>query len=232
MKNSLYKNYAIVYGLVDPETNQVRYVGKSLTGIHRAYDHWTPSSIKEGNTPKNNWIKRLKNKGTKYKVSILFAIEHSKFNNKQDLNEFIYNKEHEIMNEYTGLLNLCDGGVGSPGRKVSEQTREKMIAAGKKRDLSYLAEYSKRTEAEKAFTKQRRIEKLKQRKRAIPGAEFNYKKLRGERIIAKNCSGEEIIGFYTKRDAAKVVGGKCSHTGISRAIKQKSIYYGYYWENA
>jgi hypothetical protein len=51
---------------------------------------------------------------------------------------------------------------------------------------------------------------------------------RGDRLIAKDINGNEIIGFYAIRKAAELIGGKCSHTGIRNAIKNKSIYYNFY----
>ena len=223
-----YKQYGIIYGLVDPNTNNIRYVGKSLTGIDRAYHHYTPSSIKEGNTPKNNWIKRLRNNNQKYKVVILFAIEHNKYN-KNDLNDILYSKEQELISSTENLLNLCDGGCGAPNRLVSKETRKKMSVSAKKRDFSYLVKYSIRSDKEKLETKLRNKEKLKARDRKVPGSRFNDSKNRGKKVIAISENGIQI-GFFASRIAASFIGGKCSHTGIRFAIENKTKYYGFHWE--
>jgi hypothetical protein len=36
----------IIYGLVDPETEELRYIGKSSTGMSRPKKHFYPSTLK------------------------------------------------------------------------------------------------------------------------------------------------------------------------------------------
>lgn len=226
-----YKNYAIVYGLIDPFTHEIKYIGKSVSGIERAHQHWSPSSLKEGNTHKNNWIKKLRSLNKKYNVVVLFAIEKNKIDG--DVNLFIYNKEQEFINLHNNTLtNLTDGGPGATGRKISDETRKKMSEAAKKRGTEHLKKYTfkHKTEEQKQFTKLKTKEKLKLRNRKIPGSRFLFSVKNGKKVIAKDSSGNEIIGFYNMRGAAEVLGGKCNKTGIKQAIKNKSIYYGFYWE--
>lgn len=231
--NITYKEYAIVYGLVDPYTHDIRYVGKSVGGIERAHQHWAPSSVKEGATPKNRWINKLRKFGKKYKVVVLFAIKQNTFSNKEDLNTFIYNKEQEFIKMFDKLLNLTDGGKGATGRVTSEQTKHKMSQSAKRRGIEHLKPhfFKNKSEEEKAITKKRTAEKLKRRNRKIPGARFLSSIRHGKKIIMKNSKGQEIATFFTNRWAASYIGGKCSHTGIRMAIKNKTEYYGYFWEN-
>src|ERR1035437_6096790 len=132
-----YKDYAIVYGLVDPSTSMIRYIGKSIQGINRPYEHARESYLKEGNTPKNNWIKKLKRNNQMYSVVILFSIPKLGLS-KSELNEIVYKKEQEFIAEYRknndNLLNLDDGGPGCTGRVLSEESRKKMSELGKNRD--------------------------------------------------------------------------------------------------
>lgn len=52
----------IVYGLVDPFANEIRYIGKTITGWERIKGHWQSSSIKENpSNHKNKWLQKLKN---------------------------------------------------------------------------------------------------------------------------------------------------------------------------
>jgi len=54
------KKRYIVYGLVDPDTKELRYVGKSSSGLRRAAQHTKPHYIlRDGNVRKVNWIKKL-----------------------------------------------------------------------------------------------------------------------------------------------------------------------------
>ena len=47
----------VVYGLSDPRTNELRYVGKTTQTLHRRLlRHVAPSYLKEA-TYKNNWLR-------------------------------------------------------------------------------------------------------------------------------------------------------------------------------
>jgi hypothetical protein len=48
-----------VYGLFDPRTNEVRYVGKTCCGMKRPKGHVTPSVLKRDVAIKGNWIRGL-----------------------------------------------------------------------------------------------------------------------------------------------------------------------------
>ena len=40
----------LIYGLVDPRDGQLRYVGKSTSGLRRPRSHWYPRVIREDRT--------------------------------------------------------------------------------------------------------------------------------------------------------------------------------------
>lgn len=231
----IYKDYGIVYGLIDPDTKFLRYIGKSIVGIERAYHHLYKKSLNEGNTPKNNWIKKLKSNNKIYDVVVMFEIKKDLLP-KEEMNIVLYNKEQELISEarpFGKLVNLCDGGPGATGRKISEETRQKMCSSQKIQDhthLKKLAESQRNSPEKAARKKEEKRLKLKQRNRKIPGSRFLYSVKNGNKVIAKDINGNEIIGFYNLRGAAKLIGGKCSHTGIKMAIKSKKLYYGFIWE--
>lgn len=50
-----------IYGLVDPRTHQIRYVGQSNSPERRYQEHLDD----DDNTPKCDWIRELKRKGLK-----------------------------------------------------------------------------------------------------------------------------------------------------------------------
>jgi hypothetical protein len=62
-------NPFLVYGLVDPRTGEVRYVGKSSSGLARPKEH--ASRVWRENNYKASWIRGLLSAGLLYEVRIL-----------------------------------------------------------------------------------------------------------------------------------------------------------------
>jgi hypothetical protein len=133
---------AIIYGLVDPETREVRYVGKTTDLRRRLYDHLRATD----ESYRGRWIRSLLAKGVTPATVILADVPDDDW--QQAERDWIAHFE-------TGgarLTNGSDGGRGgsrpghhmSPeanarriaavraavcGREVSQQTRAKMAAA-------------------------------------------------------------------------------------------------------
>lgn len=59
----------IIYGLIDPRTGEIRYVGKSCYGLDRPRRHKTLT--KKEATHKANWIKELQRNGLTYEILVL-----------------------------------------------------------------------------------------------------------------------------------------------------------------
>ena len=243
------KNQPLIYGLQDPISLEIRYIGKSYRGINRAYQHACPSSLKEGNTPKNNWIKKLKNNNLKPKV-IIIEIFNSITNDE------LYKKEQDYIKQYPNLLNLTDGGPGAIGRQSSNETRKKMSESAKKRKLpealikqqvKKYPDINEKRYCSKCKIYQNFIEMSHPnnpqshvckkcskehyfKSRAIPEARQKYADSLKKSVIAINYITNEEKIFKGFRDAAKEIGGKCSHTGIRLAIQNNRIYYNFKWK--
>lgn len=109
-----------IYILVDPETKQVRYVGKTVNQKVRFALHLAE---KKG-TYKNNWLHSLKAKGLKPLFEVIETISNS------DDTDWQHREIHWIShyrNLGHPLTNLDGGGTG--GRTRSEETKEKMRLA-------------------------------------------------------------------------------------------------------
>lgn len=113
----------LIYGLVDPRTLLVRYIGLSSHGLARPAKHRYAASLRR-KSHKNHWIKALRAEGLDY---IIVVLEES----PQDLNAT------EIWWIAYGracgwpLTNLTDGGEGQLGFVPSPETRAKLSAATK-----------------------------------------------------------------------------------------------------
>lgn len=113
-------NKTLIYALKDPETKEIRYIGKSTCGLRRPKQHALKYSL-IANTHKNNWIKSLLAKNLMYEIEII--------EENIDLNDLSTREIHWIIhykNLSVNLTNGTDGGEGALGREVSEETRRLM----------------------------------------------------------------------------------------------------------
>jgi len=118
--NAQYKKY-LVYGLVDPRTDEIRYVGKSCSGLSRVKRHIRPYDLANDKTWKGRWLKRLLESGLSPKAVILEEFVSD---------QFLSDAERYWIAQGRGLAwpltNLTEGGEGLSGYRVSEDTRQKM----------------------------------------------------------------------------------------------------------
>lgn len=107
----------VIYGLVDPNSNEVRYVGKAIDLYTRIRNHYKPSRL-IAKTHKNNWLKTLFIDGLKPLVIILEICESEKELNECEIKWIKYYRELGC-----DLTNATDGGDGG---KLSPESIEKM----------------------------------------------------------------------------------------------------------
>lgn len=125
----------LVYGLIDPRTRLIRYVGKSSSGLTRPRMHSQPRSLKP-KSHKNAWLRGLFASGGTYEIVILETLEDPKAlgslcwwragdapENNAALNDaecwwIAYGRALGWP-----LTNLTDGGDGVNGYKHSKEAR-------------------------------------------------------------------------------------------------------------
>lgn len=123
----------LIYAFQHPETGEVRYVGRSSSGLERARNHMTPSHIERGGRV-HMWIKSLQLVGANPVVSVLEFLLPG-----DDINERLNDRERYWISTLratgSNLMNHTDGGAGQLGRVLSLETRAKISATqtGKKR---------------------------------------------------------------------------------------------------
>lgn len=127
----------IIYGLVDPRTQLVRYVGKSTSGLTRPRAHRSASG-RAAATHSANWIRQLKSLGLDYEIVVL---------DQGSATELPALERWWISyGRASGwpLTNLTDGGEGSVGATQSAETRARISAAnrGRKRTPEFRARMS------------------------------------------------------------------------------------------
>lgn len=115
----------LIYGLTDPRTGEVRYIGKSTKGLKRPHEHGRKG---RGNGWCKNWVASLAKVGLKYGVTVLECCN--------TLDELSAAEIHWIRKGREAgwrLTNLTDGGEGTPGCVKSEATRLKLSKAATER---------------------------------------------------------------------------------------------------
>lgn len=126
---SKYKGF-LIYGLKDPLTNEIRYIGRSSSGLKRPTEHFRPHKLKQ-KSKKSSWIKSCLNKGYSPEIVIL-----EKFNDFKQLNQ----AEKRWIKYYNDLghklTNHTKGGDGINGYRHSKETKRKISEASKKQWLN------------------------------------------------------------------------------------------------
>jgi len=109
----------VIYGLIDPNTKELRYIGYSNNLQRRMRAHCNPCNLKKI-THKNNWINSLIKLGQKPYVIVLETYDTQEELPQAEIEMIAYYK-------YIGcsLTNSTYGGDGTYGRIVSEETRRK-----------------------------------------------------------------------------------------------------------
>lgn len=109
-----------VYGLIDPDTREMRYVGATVVGMRRPRQHLRPSAYdgKSKHTHNNRWIKSVIDSG---RVPEIVIIEHC---DDPYLTEIGWVEYFRSIGCH--LTNSTDGGQGRGGYKASEETKKKL----------------------------------------------------------------------------------------------------------
>lgn len=103
-----------IYKLIDPETNEIRYIGRTIqTLLNRLKKHLKA----DDKSHRVNWIKSLSKKGLEPKIELI--CETTTFDDCCELERFYINKYKKLGLK---LVNMTDGGDGSIGFKHSDET--------------------------------------------------------------------------------------------------------------
>ena len=118
------ENKTNIYALIDPITNEIRYIGKANNPKERLKNHCNPARYR--NTHKFNWIKKLRNL---QKKPILKLIEEVDINNWKEREKYWITYYRE---KGCNLVNYSDGGEGTSfGNQTSFKKGDKAWNDGK-----------------------------------------------------------------------------------------------------
>lgn len=140
----LLPNDNVIYTLSDPDTNEVRYVGKAVDLYTRIRNHYKPSRL-VSKTHKNNWVNKLLNDGKYFIVLVVEECGTDELLNEAEIKWIKYYKD--LGCDLTNGTNGGDGGKMSPesiekmrqsklGKKLSEEHKLKISEGNKGRVFS------------------------------------------------------------------------------------------------
>ena len=115
--------HGVIYGLHDPHTGLIRYIGQTTTTVEqRLRSHLAPSSLNR-HSYVYRWLRGLVGRGLRPTTSIIAEAQDQPELDRLEI-------EHIAAARDRGecLTNLSDGGGGPFGRIVSPETREKIAA--------------------------------------------------------------------------------------------------------
>lgn len=193
-----------IYALKDPETEQIRYVGKTEKYLNKRLSGHLSS--KETNH-KYHWINSLKVKNLEPIISIL-----------EECTEDIWEEREKYWISYyrkiSNLTNLTDGGKGNQNQFFSKASQEKKSKSLKGRIVSQKT----RDKISKALTGKKLSEETKEKVRqANIGKKYSLevKMNKSKPVIQMDLEGSEISEFYGLCEASRVT--NCSKGAIQNA---------------
>lgn len=124
----------LIYALLDPRTDEVRYIGKTQRSPRKRHNEHIQDAFRKHRLPVQRWTKHLYDNGS---WSCLKHLEYV-----QAGGDWAAREKHWIdrfRSDGARLLNLTDGGEGLMGHHHSPQTKEK-IGAKLRRGASFSCE--------------------------------------------------------------------------------------------
>lgn len=119
---------SFIYGLVDPRTGEVRYIGKTVNGERRLRSH--RSQMKGDRSHKGAWLRQLRKLGLTFEMNVLEVASPDLLLERESV-WIAFGREQGWP-----LTNLTNGGEGLHGHKFSQEHREKISIANRGRKLT------------------------------------------------------------------------------------------------
>lgn len=173
------KTPCIIYTLADPESGEIRYIGKTVKTLKaRLTDHLY--SIKRESNYRSNWIKSIINRDL---IPIIEELEICTWDISQQ-REMYWISQFKVWG--FKLVNLTEGGEGCIGRKYNLKTIDKIKKSSSKKvyqyslDGNFIKEWKSSTEAGKSLgkTNSKICSCARGKRNKAYGFIWNYKKLK------------------------------------------------------
>lgn len=218
-----------IYKLIDPETNEVRYIGLTFNTLkQRLKSHYSEKS----KSHKSNWVQKLRSRGLK---PIIESIESDISSYDEVCEREIYWID-KLKNEGHSLTNMASGG--NKNKKMSDETRKKMSDSAKNRDFKLvLSDETKEIlslKAKERFEDDNERERLRISNKKYEDSKTDEQKLNDiliqnpKKVIQYDKDMNLIAEYPSINNAAKL--NNLSDSNISKCCNNKVISVGgYIW---
>lgn len=218
-----------IYKLIDPITNEVRYIGLTFNSLkQRLKSHYSEKS----KSHKSNWVQKLRSQGLK---PIIESIESDISSYEEVCEREIYWIE-KYKSEGHRLTNMASGG--NKNKKMSNETRRKMSESAKNRDFKLvLSDETKKILSEKAkerFNDENERERLRIANKRYEDSKSDEQKLQDilkqkNKFVVQYDKDMKFINEYPSiNNAAKI--NKLDIGNLIKCCKHKVVFVGgYVW---
>lgn len=212
-----------IYFLIDPRTNEIRYVGKTTKNLNkRLFNGHLKDKTK---THKTNWLNSLKKQGLIPEIKLVKICKNEELCN---FSEKFYIKIFGRADKNTGnLVNSTDGGEGTPGKILTQETKDKIGKSNTGKNLGRKASEQEK-EIRRIAYKNIPEEIKKQTGKKISEANFGRKHSNQAKLNMSAAQYERDAPTQTTKDkiSKTLLGFKNSNTsskyiGVSFIISQK-----------
>jgi hypothetical protein len=197
----------LIYGLIDPFSGQLRYVGKSKNGLARPVAHWKHNRTRETRDHTHNWVRSVLSKDATPEIEIL-----EEWSGLGDPVEWLNDAEifHIAYHRMIGskITNISDGGGGTTGLKFPNRPRP---------TAETKARISKTLMGRKLSVEQRKAISLGSSKRK----DWSLPAGTGAKIAARLSGRKQPLELVMKR-AASNTGKKRTQEQIAHLSKPRS----------
>lgn len=119
------ESHHVIYGLFDPLTKELRYIGYTSNMTRRYWQHYSPESL-EADTHKNNWLKSLLTQGLKAEMIVLERYQTAEELPQAEIRSIAQHRQSGC--KLTNGTNGGDGGATWFGRSHTKETKDKISA--------------------------------------------------------------------------------------------------------
>jgi group I intron endonuclease len=207
-----------IYQLIDPRSQEIRYVGKSVNPKERYRRHIRDAKEGKTSSHKGAWIKQLLDLGLKPIQETIELVTQ----------EMWQERERHWIEEYRNrkyrLTNFCDGGIETPtyhgmnhpcyGKPLSEETKAKISLKAKERWKAGV--YDNINTEERRYNSRLRMIEFNRTRRVTDKTRKRMSESRSQPIELVDQNNIVCYTFNNAREAAEALGCKRSNVNNCR----------------